>query len=200
MKYSGEQLVILLAVVPTALRPLAILTLFSLFTEVFCRVLWLLKLSNLFAFPIYISVEFGLLVWLYSLAMEGSLLRKVRWPLILTLGVLANLEGILRSSQGFVIDNAARLLESLLVIGLTLAYYHASLRRPNTAYIWREPLFWVSTGLLLFFAGNFLIYTFINFAFYYHRQQIVQIWLVHAALSSLLYCTYAYALWISPKR
>lgn len=215
MKYSDGQVLILLAIIPTViaastaalrwrtlastLRPLAILTLFALFTEVLCRVLWVFKLSNLFVWPIYISVEFGLLIWLYSQIIGSRLLYQSRWGLAIGLGGLAALEGIMRASQPFLVDNAVRLLESLIIIFLTLAYYHVSLRRLSTAYIWQEPLFWISTGLLFSFAGNFLIYTFVNFAFYYHRHLAIQLWVVHAALNSLLYCAYAYALWISPK-
>lgn len=115
------------------------------------------------------------------------------------LSLLAIIETILPSSQPFVTANVARLLESILVISLALAYYHASLRQPTTAYIWQEPLFWISSGLLLFFAGNFLVYTFIKFIYYYHKQAILEVWMLHDVLVSLLYCTYAYALWISPK-
>ncbi len=213
MKYSGEQLIILLAVVPNALaallaalrwrrlplvlRPLALLTLFALFTEIFCRVLWLFKISNMFMLPLYISVEFGLLVWLYERALASRWLRRLRWPLVIGLSTLAALDWLLQSARPTIYSNGVRLLESLLVILLTLAYYHASLRRPNSPYIWREPLFWVSTGLLFFFAGNFLIYTVTGFAFYYHRPVVMQLWVVHACLNSLLYSTYAYALWLS---
>jgi len=216
MKYSHEQLLILLAVVPNvvaavvaarkwpqlppALRTLAVLVWFALFTEVFCRVLWLLKLSNLFAFPIYITIEFGLLAGLYSQAIGGAWLPRLRWPLVVGLGVLAGLESVFSFAHTIGVDNAARVVESLFVVLLTLSYYHASLQRPSSPYIWREPLFWVSTGLLFFFAGNFLIYTFMSFAFYYHRQQVVQLWAIHAALNIILYSTYAYALWISPRR
>lgn len=212
MKYSGEQVLILLAAGPTvlagllaalywrrlpaSLRPLAILALVALFTEILSRILWLLKINNLFMLPLYMSVEFGLLVWLYGRAIDSRWLRQVRWPLVIGFGLLANLEGLL-IAQPSLLDNAARLLESVAVILLALAYYHSSLRRPNTAYIWREPMFWVSTGLLFFFAGNFLVYTFTNFASYYHRPLVIHIWVVHAGLNSLLYVTYAYALWLS---
>lgn len=215
MTYSSQQILILLAVLPNvvaalltllkwrrlplSMRPLAILTLFTLFTEVIGRVLWLLKLSNLFLLPLYISVEFGLLVWLYSQAIDSRWLRRFRWPLVVGMCVLASSEGLLQHSRAPAYSNLTRLLESASVIVLVLAYYHSTLRQPKTAYIWREPLFWVSTGLLFFFAGNFLIYTVTNFAFYYHRPLFLQLWVVHAGLNALLYSTYAYALWLSLK-
>lgn len=215
MTYSSQQVLILLAIVPNVIaaflaalhrrripvrmRPLAILALFALFTEVVSRVLWLLKISNLFLLPLYINVEFGLLVWLYSQAIDSRWLRRYRWPLVAVLGALANLEGIRQHAQVAAPNNFSRLLESFSVIILVLAYYHSTLRQPKTAYIWREPLFWVSTGLLFFFAGNFLIYTVTNFAFYHHRPLVMQLWVVHAGLDALLYSTYAYALWLSLK-
>lgn len=215
MTYSSQQVLILLAIVPNviaailavlrwrripvSMRPLAILTLFALFTEVVSRVLWLLKLSNLFLLPLYISVEFGLLVWLYSQAIDSRWLRRLRWPLVVGMCVLASLEGLLQLSRAPTYGNLTRLLESASVIVLVLTYYHSTLRQPKTAYIWREPLFWVSTGLLFFFAGNFLIYTVTNFAFYHHRPLFLQLWVVHAGLDALLYSTYAYALWLSLK-
>ena len=215
MTYSSPQVLILLAVVPNVvaaflaaayrhclpvpMRPLAILSLFALFTEVVSRVLWLLKIANLFLLPLYISVEFGLLVWLYSQAIGSRWLLCYRWPLVAVLCVLANLEGMRQPAQVAAPNNFSRLLESVSVIILVLAYYHSTLRQPKTAYIWREPMFWVSTGLLFFFAGNFLIYTVTNFAFYYHRPLVMQLWVVHAGLDALLYSTYAYALWLSLK-
>jgi len=215
MSYSAAQLLILLAIIPNAgtailaavrwkylpatLRPIALLTFFALLIEVVSRGLWLLKLSNLFLWPIYISVEFGLLVWLYRQALDSRLLARFGGILIVGMTMIAVTESVLRQSQPTRIDNAVRLLESLLVIGFALSYYHTSLRRVSTAFIWQEPLFWISTGLLFFFAGNFLIYTFVNFALYYQQRVVIQFWVIHAVLNSLLYCTYAYALWINPR-
>ena len=184
---------------PAWLRPLALLTLFALLTEVVCRALWLLKLNNLFMLPLYISVEFGLLVWLYGRTLASRWLCRLRWPLVIGMGGLACLEGMVQSGQPAVYSHGSRLLESLLVILLSLRYYNVSLRRPSAAYIWNEPMFWVSTGLLFFFAGTFLIYTATGYAFYCHRPVVMQLWLVNAGLSSLLYATYAYALWLSLK-
>jgi hypothetical protein len=216
MNYSAAQLFILLAILPNAftavlaaikwkqlpatLQPIALLSFFSLLIEVVSRVFWFFKLSNLFLWPIYICVEFGLLVWLYRQVLDSRFLHRFGEALILGMAVLAIAESGLRLTQPARIDNAVRLIESLLVIVFALRYYHTSLRRVSTTFIWEEPLFWVSTGLLFFFAGNFLFYTFVNFGLYYPQKVVIQLWVVHAILSSLLYCTYAYALWISPRR
>lgn len=216
MSYSTEQVVILLAVVPNimaaliavlnwrripfSLRPLIFLTLFSLFTELASRVLWFFKAPNLFIWPIYISIEFALIVWLYSIELANGFLKRIRWAVVLGVAALAALESLLRSAHPFMIDNAVRLLESILIIALVLHYYYCSLRDITTSYIWQQPLFWVYTGLLFFFAGNFFIYMFINFALFYSEKLNYRIWIAHAGLNSLLYCAYAYALWISRKR
>lgn len=216
MPYSIQQILILLAILPTlgtallaganwrrlptTMRPLALLSFFALLTEGVSRILWLLKVSNLFIWPIYICVEFALLLELYHRAGQPAFLRKSRWYLTAGLVGLASLEAGLRSTQPLLIDNAVRLVESLLLITLVLLYYHHSLQAITQQYIWHQPLFWVSTGLLFFFVGNFLIYTFINFALIYSQQFNYQIWLVHAALNSVLYSLYAYAIWISLRK
>jgi hypothetical protein len=216
MTYSTAQQLILLAVIPNVftaifaavkwkhlpdtLRPVALLAFFSLLIEIVSRALWLFKLSNLFLWPIYITVEFGLLVWLYRQVLGSRLLTRFGGLLVLGIAAVAITENVLRQSQTSHIDNGVRLLESLLVIVFALSYYHTSLRRVSAIYIWHEPLFWVSTGLLFFFAGNFLIYTFVNFALYYQQKVGILFWVVHAALNCLMHCTYAYALWISPRR
>ena len=216
MPYSTQQIIILLAILPTMatallaivnwrhlpsrMRPLAILSFFSLFTEVVARIFWVFKLSNLFIWPIYISIEFALLVQLYNLAGNSSFLQKIRWYLTIGLASMAVLEAGLRSTQPLIIDNVVRIIESLLIVSIVLSYYHNSLEDVTEQQIWQQPLFWVSTGLLFFFVGNILIYTFINFALFYSQQVNFQIWLVHAALNSVLYSLYAYALWISLEK
>jgi len=216
MPYSREQLIILAAVLPVllasavaayrfralapALRLLAVLVWWALATEIVSRVFWFYKINNLFLWPIYMSGEFGLLVGLYSLSRRRGALSRAAWLAIIAFGLGAVAEQRWRASQPLLIDNLARLVESVVVIGLALSYAYKLFREAGAGEFWRQSLSWVSAGLLLFFSANFFIYLFINFALNYSQHLNYQIWVAHAALNSLLYLAYAYALWISPAK
>ncbi|SNR64723.1 hypothetical protein [Hymenobacter mucosus] len=216
MGFTTEQVIIFLVIVPEIaaavvgavkwkhlpanLRPLALLTFFALLTELVSRVYWLLHVSNLFMWPIYIGVEFALLVWMYSLIIKNNVLLKFRWVVVATMIGMLTIEEIGRLGQPDNVDNIGRSVESVLVIGLVLLYYYTSFKEMRVLYIWKDPVFWISTALLIFFAGNFLIYTFANFSIKYSQQLSYQIWALHGVLTMLLYSTYAYGLWISPRK
>ncbi|GAA4386578.1 hypothetical protein [Hymenobacter koreensis] len=214
MAYTREQVIILSAVAPVLLasgvaayrfrhlpqtgRVLTALVWFALATEVVSRVCWFLKINNLFLWPIYMSVEFALLVWLYSLVTPPY--RKYATVAIglFMAGVLT--EFVWRSNQPLVISNLARSAESVMIIALALRHAYRSFREPVAGELWRQPMLWVSLGLLVFFSANFFIYLFINYALNYSQQLNFHIWATHAGLNLVLYAAYAYALWISPPK
>ena len=216
MHYTQEQLIliftffpILMAVILAALKvkvvnqPLRILCwliFFALATECVGRVLWLLKTSNLFLWPIYITVSFSLILWMYSIVLANRFLTRIRLVLQIAFLGLIMLRVWTGSSQGVIIDNLGLLVESGVVIGLALAYYVKVFQEVKIQALWLEPFFWVSTGLFLFYTGNFLIFIFINYILLYSSKLNTQVWVVHALLNYLLYGIYTIALWISPRK
>ena len=181
-------------------RFLCILIFFALFIETVSRVLWFFKTSNLFLWPIYITIEFSLLLWIYSLILENNFLTKTRrWLLAVFLGLILT-RAFYQSGESVLIDNSGRLIESALIIYFVLAYYYKIFQELKIQTLWRDSFFWVSSGLLLFFSGNFLIFVFLNFILLYSTKLNDQIWVIHAFLNYLLYSVYTFALWISPKK
>ncbi|WP_400190968.1 hypothetical protein [Hymenobacter sp. B81] len=215
MPYTAEQLIILAAMLPVLVasgaaayrfrtlppagRWLAALVWFALAVEIVSRVCWVLRINNLFLWPIYMSGELALLLGVFSF--EWPRLRRAAGVLaaLFVAGVLA--EQLWRRGQPLVINNLARSVESVLLMAVALGYLVRSLREPAAAgELWRRPLLWVSLGLLVFFAANFFIYLFINYALNYSQTLNNYIWTTHAGLNLLLYAAYTYALWISPPK
>ncbi|RYU76728.1 hypothetical protein [Hymenobacter persicinus] len=215
MAYTSEQLVILAAIapvgaasavagyrfrhLPVAGRLLAALVWCALATEIVSRIFWVYKINNLFLWPIYMTLELGLLVRLYTLEANKTIRRAAAGGIVL-FAAGAVLELLWRAHQPLAIDNVARVLESVVIILLALTYCYRQFREPATASLLRLPLFWASVGLLVFFSATFFIYLFINFALNYSQGLNYQIWIIHAGVNSLLYAAYAYALWISPAK
>lgn len=216
MAYTPEQIILFLAAlpavliaalmgtyqiryVPPPLRVLCYLIFFALLTEIVSRALWLSKTPNLFLWPIYTSVEFGLLVWMYSLSLRIVLLTRFWiWLVVAFVSTVVGLE--LFSSSHPLISNAGRLIESVVVIILTLAFFYITFQNLTVRRLEREPMFWVSSGLLLCFSGNLFVFIFANFVLSYSQKLNYQLWIVHAVLNAFLYSAYTYALWISPKK
>ncbi len=212
MHYSREQLIVLFTYLPVlvaawmALRRyrgadhpvklLCWLIFFALLIESISRIFWFFKVSNLFLWPIYITVEFGLLMWIYSLVLDRKWLITLRgWMLAAFTGIVLVRE-LGQPGQSVWIDNAGRSIESVVVIFMALAYFYKVFQELKVQNLLLEPFFWVSAGLLLFFSGNFLIFIFMNFILLYSKNLNDQIWVIHALMNYMLYITYAIALWV----
>jgi hypothetical protein len=211
MSYSSEQLVIFFAFLPillasvtafsrfkkldTTLKILASLVFFAFAIESLSRIFWLYKTSNLFLWPIYITVEFALLLWIFSRELGIKLLEQTRVGVIAAFSGYMIFQTIQTSSEGVMIDNSGRLIESGILLLLIMLYYVKLYKNQTSGKLWDIPMFSISTGLLLFFSGNFLIFLFINFILQYSQKFNYQVWMIHALLNGLLYLTYTYALW-----
>ncbi len=211
MPYSSEQLIIFFAFLPVllaaivgavrfkeldyTLRILTYLIFFALIVESISRILWLYKISNLFLWPVYVTVEFGFFIWIYSIELKSKLLLQARGWLIAIFAAYLTYKTLQVSSRINLIDNSGRLVESVCLIVLILFHYYKIYVEQPTKNLWSIPMFCVSTGLLVFFAGNFFIFLFINFILQYSQKLNYQIWLIHAFLNCVLYLIYSFVLW-----
>jgi hypothetical protein len=211
MHYSTEQLVIFFAFLPIllaavtgafrfkkldiTLKILACLVFFAFAIESLSRIFWLYKTSNLFLWPIYITVEFALLLWMFSRELDVKVLTQARVWIIAVFSGYMIYKTIQVSDEGVMIDNSGRLIESVILLLLIMIYYVKLYKSQPSGKLWSIPMFSISTGLLLCFSGNFLIFLFINFMLKYSQKLNYQVWMIHALLNGLLYLTYTYALW-----
>jgi len=179
-----------------AVKLLCCLIFFAVATESISRIFWFFKVSNLFLWPIYITVEFGLLLWMYSFVLDQAWLSKSWKWMVVGFVVTVLIREVGQSGHSVWIDNAGRSIESVVTIFLALAYFYKVFQELKVQNLLHEPFFWVSAGLLLFFSGNFLIFIFMNFILLYSKGLNDQIWVIHALMNYMLYITYTIALWV----
>lgn len=55
---------------------------------------------------------------------------------------------------------------SVFGISLSIGYFVKTINALEVAYLEREPMFWVSSGMLLYFSGSFLFWVCLNFLTY----------------------------------
>ncbi len=213
MQYTLEQIIIFFAFLPVLLaaiisfkkfnhldynlKILAILIFFALLIETVLRVYWLFHVSNLFLWPIYVAVEFTLLFLIYTNTLQNAFLSKYRVPIIILFIAYLIFKTVHEDALLNQIDQGGRLLESISLIILIFMYFYKIYNDDPDPNLFNSPMFTITVGLLLYFSGNFLIFLFTNFIIQYSHSFNTHIWITHAFLNSILYLTYAFALWKS---
>jgi len=82
-------------------------------------------------------------------------------------------------------------------IFLSVIYFLRLLNKLDVEYLEREPMFWIATGLLIYFSGNFLIWIAYNFLTY-DKEFFFSIYNINTMLTSLLHLFLVAAIIINP--
>lgn len=153
---------------------------------------------NLPLLHVFTVLQFCLLLLIFR--QELIPLIPVRWfPIILvSFVVFAVIDASLISGlQSF--NPLARLVESILLLFFSLAYLYKTLNEMRVERLEREPSFWISSGLLIYFAGGFLIFISSNYLMPLEMTAFL-FWGLHAVLNTILNLFYSAALWTHPQQ
>lgn len=121
-----------------------------------------LKIHNLFLLPIFVYIEFFLLSVAYKKIMRGKNINLIISSMQLILFVfwvvdISWLEGLYSNVS------ILRALESLLLTCLSLLAFNYLLTRLEDVSLTSNPVFWFNTAILIYFAGNFFVFLFMNY-------------------------------------
>ena len=154
--------------------------------------------GNLFLLPIDSVLEFGLLAWIYRQVLRPSWASRA---LPVAVGAFTVWGLLIYSQPGkiYQFNTWQRFAESLLVLGLVLLYFYKVIRELVIVHLEREPMFWVSMGLLIYFAGNVFIFISGNYVLQRSEALSTRLWDIHALFYIVLNSLYALALWIAPS-
>ena len=181
------------------LRYLVWLSLLALLVTVGSLVLVHYKRPNLMLAPVDTAIEFTLLALMYRRSLQPSALtRYLPWAIGAFLGLSALSLWQALHVVGF--SPVQHTVESVALLALVGVYLRGLLQPPvSLAPLEREPMFWVSAGLLLYFSGNLLIFLTSNAVLHLSRDISHSVWAIHALLYSFLNCFYVVALSVTPR-
>ena len=155
---------------------------------------------NLFLAPIDAAIEFTLL---------GLMYRQALWPLAVArylpvcIGLFVVGTALTSWPQPGTVEFSPiqHFTESVAMVTLVVLYYRRILNaRPvSLAPLEREPMFWISAGVLLYFSANSLIFLTSNFLLLHYRELSKSVWAIHALLYSFLNGFYIVALCLPPR-
>jgi hypothetical protein len=184
---------------PTNLRYLVALVGLEVLTEVVSYVLHLYHKPNLFINPFFIAGEFWLLALVYDKTLRYPEFSRVRLWLAGAFAIYCALDFLLAPEVAR-FKPALQLTESVLILGMVSLYFRKLLHELRVTRLEREPMFWISVGLVINHLGKSQIYLFSNFLLSHYSHQLnSSIWDIHALLLAVLYSCYLVALWIRPQ-
>ncbi|GAB2853820.1 hypothetical protein [Hymenobacter ruber] len=164
--------------------------------------LWLQRQHrpNLFLAPIDTAIEFTLL---------GLMYRRVLWPhpvaRYLPVGIGLFVVGTALTSwprPGTVeFSPIQHFIESVAMLLLVMLYYRRVLKTlpVSLAPLEREPVFWISAGVFLYFSANSLIFLTSNLVLFHSKELSLNIWAIHALLYAFLNGFFIVALCLPPQ-
>lgn len=182
-----------------ALRYLAGAVWFGLVLELVVDALASRHMSNLFLLPLDSASGVLLLSMVYRRALASAAFSRVQPWLVGGFILYAGLSGLLVAPEAARFSPLLQVVECLLVLLFVLLYFRKLLNELVVQQLTRDPMFWVSTGLLLYYLGKLQISLFSNYMMQYSKQFNLAVWTLHVLLLAVMYGCFCVALWIRPR-
>lgn len=145
--------------------------------------------NNLPFFHSYVLLEYLFLLNIFSQFYQSQW-RKSVWLLLGSIFTLAWILNITIFSSIWIYPDVILALEAIVIIILVIGYFRKMLKEKKVRQPARTFPFWVGSGLLLYFSGNFLLFVFSNFVKDLDSEVFQAVWMVHTLLVILLYLMY----------
>ena len=149
---------------------------------------------NLFLLHIYTIFDFILLTLIFKPVLSYNLTRF----LIIGFSIFATINSVF--FEHLKTENVLnRSLSALILMFYALSFFTKTLREMKIMNLEKEPLFWVSLGVLFYNAASFFIFLFSHYLTA-NRDLWFTYFGIHAIFTILLYICYTVALWVHPKQ
>ena len=182
------------------IRYLILLSAVACISEVTGAYLASQQISNLFLFHFYPPIELCLLLVIYSLNLRYVVPEKYFW-ITGMLYLLFSLINTLYFQPLHVFNTYGRGVESFLVLGLAIGYSILLLYQPSEDRNRNRPMFWINTGILLYFSVNLVFFFMSNYLLENFSQTANYfIWTFHALVGFALYLFFTFAIYIDWKK
>jgi hypothetical protein len=147
-------------------------------------------------YHIFTLLEFFLLNQIFARTLT-PLLSKLFFNSSLIFMFLVELADLLWLSSLQQFNGFATAIESLFLIFFSLCYFYKTMQELKVKHLEREPMVFISIGLLLYFSSSLFIFLFTNYVDA-ENGTLFLIWGIHGIFSIILNILYAIALWLQP--
>ncbi len=137
-------------------KVLGILFMITLPFELYGGYLQSFKLNNLFIYHVLVPVQYAIYSLIYYLRIDSGSIKKIILLSVFLVAAAALVLALtiqpLHSYNSYVI-----VLSNFLIVMWILLYYRQLFIQLKIIKLEREPLFWISTGLLFYAFGSFFV-------------------------------------------
>ena len=178
------------------MKYVALLLLFSMLSDV-VGMMGALKLIKLplggnAIFQIYQISTIILISLLYKQLFPKPLARLFDVIIILLLVIFCFIFYSLDAKENTSIGNVP---ETIVFIIFTLAYFFRLMTKMPTLHVNQLPMFWINTGLLIYYAGALVIFLFSGYLINILKDNMIVYWSFHNFLNIISHLLIAIGLW-----
>ncbi len=84
-------------------------------------------------------------------------------------------------------------LNTIFILIFSFTYFWQLLTKEQHIDFWRNPNFWICTGLVFYYVGSFLVISMIKFVFKTDKDLAVSLWNLVLFLNIIMYSSFIYA-------
>jgi hypothetical protein len=182
-------------------KSLRLLNLYLLITsvkEIACLYLAFKHQNNLFIYNSFRIVEFALLPLMFQYKLtNGKLKHAIKY--IIGGVFLVYIINLVFFQGLYVFNTYTIIVGRIALIFITLTFFFELLQKVETTSLYREPMLWISTGILFYSVGSFLIHGLYDLQLHFSQDLSIKIWAINSVLNLMLNILYSIAFLCLPK-
>ena len=181
------------------LKTLSIFLYFAVLCEVIIIFLASQEIANLPIFHLFTILEFSFLGLVFYHVFTRPSFKKAIIVTIIAFTAFAVINALFIQTI-YEFNTIARAVESFLLILLALLFFYKVFHESTVKRLERYPMFWVNSGILVYFCGSFFLFIFSNYILGQSEDMLHAYWGIHSVLNIVLNLFFAMGLWYCPQR
>lgn len=180
--------------IKTYLIPIFIVTSISAVVEIINFVFVTFVENNLFVFHIFTILEFTLLTLFYSYLLKNHINSQLFYIFIALFITMAFFDYKINGLKS--IDSLSSTVESIFLVSSSLVLFFFMIYKKMLPNLLASPIFWVNSGVLIYFSGNIFLFAFSNYLYSTEIEKYAILWaLLHSSLNIIYNTCLSTAFW-----
>lgn len=155
-----------------------------------CVGYFLIRTNNAWMFNIFTIVEFVFYLSIFRHIIYNKAQKKLLLTLMISY-VIASLANILFFQGFFKFNNYSYSYGCMLVCTAVVMYFFQLLHHSNPQPLTQLPMFWIGTGLLLYYACNFFYMGLVNYLISVSLELATELFTLMAVLNIIMYSLFS---------